>query len=319
MFREVSANSNKKIMVQKSVLITGGRGLVGRYLTSLLLLKGYSVSHLTRSDKGQNGITVFKWDPEKGIIDKEALFGVNYLVHLSGASIGEKRWTNSRKKEILNSRVRSADFLFNKIRNNSADLEAFISASAVGYYGSVTSDKIYNESDPGGIDFLGSICKSWEEAAGQFSGIGIRTVKIRSGIVLEKTDSALSKLMMPGKIGVLIKTGNGKQYMPWIHIKDLVNIYLKAIEDSAMEGAYNSVAPQYVTHNEFMTILGKVMKRTVLPVPVPAFLLKAVLGEMSEVILKGSRVSSKKIVDSGYVFNYPELEGALTQIFNEGL
>lgn len=304
-------------MEKKSVLITGGSGLVGRYLTSLLLSKGYNVSHLSRSGKRQSGITVFKWDPENRMIDADALTGVNYLVHLSGASIGEQRWTNSRKNEIVNSRVGSADFLFNKISKSPGNLEAFISASAVGFYGSVTSEKIYSETDPGGNDFLGSTCKLWEEAADQFSGIGIRTVKIRSGVVLEKTDSALSKLMMTGKFGFLVQTGNGSQYMPWIHINDLINIYLKAIEDSNMKGAYNAVAPQLVTHTVFMAILGKVMKRTVLPIPVPAFLIKTVLGEMSDVVLKGSRVSSEKIVNSEFIFNYPELEGAFEELIQK--
>ena len=305
---------NTIIMEHKSVLITGGSGLVGRYLTNLLLSKGYSVSHLSRSGKSRKEVTVFKWDPENGTIDKDALSGINYLVHLAGANIGEKKWTISRKKEILNSRVESANLLFSKIRENRADLKAFISASAVGYYGSSTSDKSYDESDPCGTDFLASICKSWEAAADQLTDIGIRTVKIRSGLVLEKTDSALSKLMMAGKFGFLVQTGNGRQYMPWIHIKDLTGIYLKAIEDQTMTGAFNAVAPQHVTHSEFMAILGKVMKRTVLPVYVPAFLLKTVLGEMSEVILKGNKISSEKIVTTGYVFNYPELEGALKDI-----
>jgi hypothetical protein len=304
-------------MEQKSVLITGGSGLVGRSLTTLLSSKGYKVSHLSRSGKSHNGISVFKWDPENGIIDKDALTGVNYLIHIAGANIGEKKWTNSRKEEIVRSRVVSANFLFNKIRENPSDLKAFISASAVGYYGCATTDRIYKESDPCGTDFLGSVCKLWEEAADQFSSIGIRTVKIRSGVVLEKTDSALSKLMMSGKFGFLVQTGNGRQYMPWIQINDLSNIYLMAIEDPEMNGAYNAVAPQHVTHSEFMAILGKVMHRTVLPLPVPAFLLKTVLGEMSDVILKGSRISSEKIVNSGYVFTFPDLEGALKEIIQK--
>jgi uncharacterized protein (TIGR01777 family) len=296
---------------QLSVLITGGSGLVGRYLTSLLLSKGYKVSHLSRSGKSQNQINVFKWDTEIGMIDEEALTGVNFVVHLAGANIGEKRWTDSRKKEILSSRVQSAELLFNKFRENRGEIKAFISASAVGYYGSGTSDKIYTESDLSGNDFLGSVCKSWEEAADRFEGLGIRTVKIRTGVVLEKTDSALSKLMMTGKFGFLVKTGNGNQYMPWIHIGDLCNIYLKAIEDNSMSGAYNVVSPQHITHNEFMETLGKVMKRKVLPVSIPAFLLKTVLGEMSDVVLKGSRVSSEKIGKTGFAFNYPELKMAL--------
>jgi uncharacterized protein len=303
-------------MEQKSVLITGGSGGIGRYLSSLLLLKGYKVSHLSRSGKSQAGVTVFKWDPENGTIDKDALPGINCLVHLAGANIGEKRWTDFRKKEIIRSRIGSANLLFDKIKENPGDLKVFISASAVGYYGSATTDRIYTESDPGGNDFLGSVCKSWEEAADQFNGIGIRTVKIRSGVVLEKTDSALSKLMMTGKFGFLVQTGNGRQFMPWIHIDDLCNIYLKAIENPGMDGAYNAVAPRHTTHKEFMEILGKVMKRVVLPIPVPAFLLKTVLGEMSEVILKGSRVSSEKIVDAGYSFLNTELRGSLEKILN---
>jgi hypothetical protein len=301
-------------MEQKSVLITGGNGLVGRYLTSLLLSKGYSVSHLSRSGKRQKEVAVFNWDPENGTIDKDALSGVNFLIHLAGANIGERRWTNARKNEIVNSRVGSANFLFNKIRKNPGNLKAFISASAVGYYGSVTSDKIFMESDLCGTDFLGSTCKLWEEGADLFDGIGIRTVKIRTGIVLEKTDSALSKLMMPGKFGFLVQTGDGKQYMPWIHINDLTRLYLRVIEDPSMSGAYNAVAPQHVSHKEFIKTLGKVMSRPVFPIAVPAFLMKTVFGEMSDVILKGSRVSSEKIVNSGYVFNYPELDGALREI-----
>ena len=313
----VSSSHHNRNVEQKSVLITGGSGLVGRYLTSLLLSRGYNVSHLSRSGKSQLGITVFKWDPFNGFIDTDALIGVNYLVHLAGASIGEKRWTISRKKEITGSRIGSANFLFEKIKKNPGELKAFISASAIGYYGSVSSEKIYSETDPEGTDFLGSTCKLWEEAADQFNAIGLRTVKIRSGVVLEKTDSALSKLMMTGKFGFLVQTGNGKQYIPWIHIDDLTRLYLKAIEDPKMNGSYNAVAPQHVTHKEFMTILGNVMKLPVLPVPVPAFLLKTFLGEMSDVILKGSRVSSEKTVNSGYVFIYPELEGALEETIND--
>jgi uncharacterized protein (TIGR01777 family) len=159
-------------------------------------------------------------------------------------------------------------------------------------------------------DFLGSVCKQWEEAADLFYNSGIRTVKIRSGVVLEKSDSALSKLMTPGKFGFLIQTGNGLQYMPWIHINDLCNIYLKAIEDSEMGGAYNAVSPQQVTHSEFMHVLAKVMRLPVLP-PVPGFLIRIALGEMSDVILKGSRISSEKIMNTGYSFLFRTLEDAL--------
>jgi uncharacterized protein len=301
-------------MNQPSVLITGGSGLVGRNLTSLLLSKGYKEGHLSRTGISQPGVNVFKWDPRKKEIDYNALSGIQYLVHLAGANIGEKRWTETRKGEIIKSRVDSAKLLFERIKDNPGDLKAFISASAIGYYGSVTSEKIYTEDDPPGTDFLGNTCRLWEDAADLFDGIGIRTVKIRTGVVLEKTDSALSKMMAPAKFGFLVRTGNGRQYMPWIHIKDLCNIYLKAIKDDTMNGVFNAVAPQHITHNEFIGILAKAMNKIVFPVNVPSFVLKAALGEMSEVVLKGSRVSAEKISNAGYEFVYPEAKWALENI-----
>lgn len=297
-----------------SVLITGGSGLVGRYLTSALLSAGYKVSHLSRKASQFGKVRVFRWDPEKQIIDPSVFDGVDYIVHLAGANIGEKRWTIGRKEEIIRSRVESSRLLHNMITGNNIPLKAFISASAVGYYGSETSGKIFTEEDPSATDFLGSTCRQWEEGADLFEKSGIRIVKIRTAVVLEKTDSALSKLMMPAKFGFLVQTGNGLQYMPWIHINDLCNIYLKAIEDPGMAGAYNASSPQHVTNEEFMSILGNVMKRPVFFMPVPGLLLRALLGEMSDVILKGSRVSSEKIETAGYKFMYSNLEEALENV-----
>ena len=306
-------------MNQKSVLITGGSGLIGKRLTSLLLEKGYSVRHLSRSGKRIPGVLSFKWDPEKGTIENGALDGTEIIVHLAGANIGEKRWTKTRRMEIVDSRVRSAEFLYEKIIENKVNLKVFITASAVGYYGSATSDFIFKEYVSPGNDFLGYTCRMWEEAADLFSGIGIRTVKIRTGVVLDKNDSALSKMMMTARFGFLVRTGSGKQYLPWIHIDDLSNIYLKAIEDTEMSGAYNAVAPQHITHNEFISALGKVTNKFVFPVNVPSLILWVALGEMSSVILKGSRVSGEKIRNAGYEFVYPELEGAIQEIFGQAL
>ena len=165
------------------------------------------------------------------MIDPEVFEGIDFIVHLAGANIGEKRWTGKRKEEIIISRTDSARLLHKIIVERGINLKAFISASATGIYGSQTSSQIFTENDPPAADFLGSVCKKWEEAADLFNISGIRTVIIRSAVVLEKSDSALSKLMAPGKFGFFIKTGNGKQYMPWIHIDDLCNIYLKAIDD----------------------------------------------------------------------------------------
>ena len=302
-------NSNTKV---PSVLITGGSGLVGTYLTNLLLSEGFNVSHLSRKASSNDKVKVFKWEPEKKIIDSKALEGLDFIVHLAGANIGEKRWSSSRKEEIIRSRVDSSVFLHEKIAEAGTSLKAFISASATGYYGSVTSEKIFHEDDEPGNDFLGNTSRKWEEAADLFRNSGIRTVKIRTAVVLEKNDSALAKLMLPGKFGLLLKTGNGEQYMPWIHIIDLCGIYLKAIEDAGMAGPYNAVAPYHVSHSDFMNILGEVMGRHVLQAGIPSFILRAALGEMSDVVLKGSRVSSEKIINSGYSFIYRDLHDALT-------
>lgn len=304
----------KNMRNSSSVLITGGSGLIGKHLTSLLLTEGYTVSHLSRNKKKNANERVFYWDPSNNVIDPEAFNGVNFIIHLAGANIGEKRWTAARKKEILQSRVQTARFLHAGIIERGIPLKAFISASATGIYGSETSSGIYNEQDPPATDFLGSVGSQWEQAADLFSNSGIRTVKIRTAVVLEKNDSALSKLMMPGKFGFLVQTGKGSQYMPWIHIDDLCKIYLKAIDDPLMSGPYNAVSPHQVTHSEFIHILAKTMKVPVFPLPVPGILLRSILGEMSVVILKGNRVSSEKIQKAGYSFLFGNLKDALENV-----
>jgi uncharacterized protein (TIGR01777 family) len=297
-----------------SILISGGSGLIGRYLTSELLSSGFNVSHLSRKAEQFGKVRVHRWDPVKGILDPSNLTGVDYIIHLAGANIGEKSWSVQRKNEIISSRVASANLILRTIRENGIPLKAFISASAIGYYGSVTSERIFREEDPPGNDFLGKVCLKWENAADEFQNAGIRVVKVRTGVVLEKNDSALSKLMMPAKSGFLVQTGNGKQYMPWIHITDLCRIYLKVINDPGMSGAYNAVSPQSVTHAGFMKTLAKVMGKSVFPVPVPAIVLKAALGEMSKVVLEGSRVSSDKLMNSGFEFLYSDLTTALEDV-----
>ena len=308
--------SDTHIHNNASIMITGGSGMIGRHLTSTLLSEGYKVSHLSRNINQFGKVRVFRWDPEKGILDPIAFEGVDYIIHLAGANIGEKRWTKVRKEEIIRSRVESAKLLYDVITSNNIQLKAFISASATGYYGSLTSDKLFKEDDHASTDFLGNTCRLWEEGSCLFEKAGNRTVKIRTAVVLEKSDSALSKMMMPAKFGFLLQTGDGRQYMPWIHIKDLCNIYLKAIEDQKMNGAYNAVSPSFVTHKEFIMTLGKVMNKSVLPVSVPSFALRLALGEMSDVILKGNRVSSEKIVTAGYSFIFSNLHDALNDVLN---
>jgi uncharacterized protein (TIGR01777 family) len=297
-----------------SVLITGGSGLIGSHLTARLLTEGFIVSHLSRTGIPVKGVSVYKWNPEMKMIDSDALKKANYIIHLAGTNIGEKRWTKKRKEEIVRSRVDSSVFLFDSVKNQSADLKAFISASATGYYGSSTSDKIYTENDPPATDFLATTCRQWEESADLFSSFGIRTVKIRSSMVLEKTSLALLKLLKPVKMGFIIRLGNGLQYMPWIHIEDLCGIYIKAIKDLNMDGAYNAVSTDNTNQISFMKSLSEINNRFNFMIPVPSIILKVVIGEMSKIVLEGSRISSQKIVNAGYRFVYPDLEGALNDI-----
>lgn len=299
-----------------SVLISGGSGLVGKYLTSLLLAEGYTVSHLSRNTNQFGKVRVFRWDPAKAILDPLVFDGVDYVIHLAGANIGEKRWSVGRKKEIISSRIDSARLLYETVSNNNIKLKAFISASAIGYYGLTTSDKIYIEDDLPATDFLGSTCRLWEEAADMFTDAGIRTVKIRTAVVLEKSDSALAKLLKPASFGIFPVLGTGRQYMPWIHIDDLVSIYLKAINDDKMSGPYNAVAPHHITQLEFMRALALSMNKTFFHPPVPAIFLQMVLGRMATVALKGSRISSERMLNDGFAFKFNNVEAALTNVLN---
>jgi uncharacterized protein (TIGR01777 family) len=295
----------------KSILITGGSGLIGRYLTSLLLEKGYTVSHLSRGRGYPGRVKVHVWTPEKEVLDPVVFTGIDYVIHLAGANIGSKRWTEQRKREILNSRVASARLIHKTLTEYRIQIKAFISASAVGYYGAVTSEKIFTEADPPADDFLGITCRLWEESADLFGKSGIRTVKVRTGVVLEKSDSALSKFLSAANMGLFPVLGGGKQYLPWIHISDLCNIYLKAIEDEKMDGPYNAVAPDYTDNKRFVKVLSIVMKKPFFSIPIPSPLLWLAMGESSVVALKGSRVSAEKILNSGYKFRFPDIESAL--------
>lgn len=300
-----------------SVLITGGSGLVGRYLTSLLLSQNFRVSHLSTQSAQFGMVRVYRWDPSKAILDPSHLEDVDYIVHLAGANIGEKRWTTARKREITDSRIVSARLLHKTITENGISLKAFISASATGYYGSATSGHLFSEDDPPATDFLGRTCRLWEESASLFEKSGIRSVMVRTGVVLEKNSGALAKLSAASGTGFMVTPGNGRQFIPWIHISDLCKIYLKAITDSSMSGPYNAVAPQHISLHDFMKILSEVIHKPLLPIHIPGFLIRAALGEMSDVILKGSRVSPSKLISSGFMFDHASLREALEDLMSK--
>lgn len=291
--------------------------MIGRYLTSRLLAEGFNVCHLSRKQDQFGKVRVFRWDPREDIIDPVILDGVDYIIHLAGANIGQKHWTRKRKQEIIASRVDSAKLLYKTVVENNIDIKAFVSSSATGYYGAVTSEHIFTEEDPPADDFLGTTCRLWEEAADMFETSGIRTVKIRTSMVLERSESALTKLMAPLKYGIFPVMGNGRQYMPWIHITDLCNIYLSALNNDNMKGAYNAVAPQHITYHELIQTLATAIDKKGIYPPVPSVLLHIILGEMADMILKGSRVSSRKIIETGYQFIFDNLDKALIDLVNK--
>lgn len=291
------------------ILITGGTGLIGQQLTQQLQDKGYEVAILSRNPTKENQ---YKWDINKGFIDENALTNTDYIIHLTGAGIADKYWTPARKKVIINSRVQSANLLFEKVKKLHIPLKGFISASGIGYYGAVTSDTIFSEEDNSGNDFLADVCVQWENATHQFSRLGIRTTILRTGIVLAKKGGALQKMNTPLFLSAL---GNGKQYMPWIHIDDICNLYVKAIEDTNFTGSYNAVAPEHQTNDSFTKILGITIKKPVSPINVPSFMMKLIFGKMAVLLLKGSRISSKK-VENLYSYKFSTLQNALTAIFN---
>lgn len=300
----------------ETVLIAGGSGTIGKHLSKKLLEKGYKVTLLSRgNNKAEtNNITTYLWNVEKSLLEDESIKSADYIINLTGTKIGEKRWSANRKKEILNSRVNSNKLLFQKIKELNLKIKVFITSSAVGYYGMETSDKIFVESDNPANDFVGSVCQKWEEESYKFEKLGIRTVQIRTGVVLNKGAGALSKMMLPIKMFIGSPLGSGKQYIPWIHIEDLCNIYIKAIEDEKMTGAYNAAAPEHVSNTEFTKTLANQMNKPMILPNVPSFMLKLIFGEMANIIIEGSRVSSEKLGKAGFKFVYPNLKIALKEL-----
>ncbi|MGN6420736.1 MAG: TIGR01777 family oxidoreductase [Pseudobacter sp.] len=301
----------------QTILITGGTGLVGSALTKLLVAKGNQVIILTRKAKPAEGaVSYAEWDPAKGSIDLKALQAADCIVHLAGANVGEKRWSKKRKQEIVDSRVQSGELITKALRSNPNKVRSVISASAVGWYGDDKQrpkDKPqFTEDDPADSAYLGETCRKWEEAIQPVSTLGKRLVILRTGIVLSPEGGALPSFQKPIKMGIASILGSGRQVISWIHIDDVARLYLHAIENENIQGVFNAVAPQPVTNENLVITLAKLMKgKFYIPVNVPSFLLKIVLGEMSIEVLKSATVSSAKISRNGFQFLYPTIETAL--------
>ncbi|TDO69839.1 hypothetical protein EV143_11313 [Flavobacterium chryseum] len=297
----------------KNVLLTGGSGFVGKHLTEVLIAAGFSVSVLSRSDRKNTPlVTYYKWDIKSDFIEEEAVLKADYIIHLAGEGIVESRWTEKRKKAILESRTKPIELIYSVLRNNNKILDAFVSSSAVGIYGADTSQEICTEETPPANDFLGTTCQKWESAVDTINSLRIRTVKIRTGIVLGRDEGFLKKITPSFKAGFGAILGSGKQYIPWIHIEDLCQIYAKALTDFEMNGPYNATVTNNTTNAKLSRILAHLYGYKIWLPKIPAFVLQLILGEMSIAILEGKRVSSEKIQKAGYEFQFTDIEVALS-------
>lgn len=298
----------------EKVLITGGTGLVGKALAQRLLSKGYAVCILSRSKHSTDNenLQYAIWDVEKGVIDKEAVINSDYIIHLAGAGVVEKKWTKKYKEEILNSRTDSSRLLADVINNNSNNIKSIVSASAIGWYGADKGNAAFVETDPPSNDFLGTTCKLWEESIEQIKNKPVS--KLRCGIVLSKKGGALKEFLKPIHLGIAAILGSGKQVVSWIHIDDLCRMYIYAMENK-LSGSYNAVAPHPVT-NRFMVIeLAKKIKgKFYSTFNVPKFVLKIMMGERSIEVLKSTTVSCDKIKGANFNFSFPTLESALPSL-----
>lgn len=301
----------------KTVLF-GGSGFLGSHLLSQLLGSGHNVTLVTRRpDKVRSEIsptvTIVPWTPAEGIAG--TIDGSDAIINLSGESIGERRWSAKRKDEILSSRIDTTRAIVDAIGNASKKPTVLLNASAVGYYGNVENDEV-TETYPAGTDFLAGVCQRWENEAMKAEQLGIRVVLPRTGVVLAKNGGALERMILPFKLFAGGPLGSGKQWFPWIHIEDEIRGMIHLLEDEKLSGPVNLTAPGPVTMKQFCSALGKAMHRPSWA-PVPAFILKTVLGEMADaLVLGGQKVLPKKLLESGFRFRYAHVNQALADIFS---
>lgn len=295
----------------KNILITGGSGLIGKNITQLLESEGHALAWLSRNPK-KYAQKSFSWDIEKKSIDHAAIEWADGIIHLAGEGVAEKRWTPDRKIAILESRTHSTSLLHEAIQHASKKPEFFISASAVGFYGFDTEDKLVDENTKPGTDFLAQVVIAWENEVKKIADLGLRTVLLRIGIVLDKDGGALKEMMKPP---IAAPLGSGNQWMSWIAIDDLVRMFSFAVNDKKLSGSYNAVGPNPATNAELTKAAAKHAGKTYIGLGVPGFGLKLILGEMAMMVLGGNKVSSKKIQEAGFEFTYPKLDGAMKEIY----
>jgi len=297
----------------KKILITGGSGLIGTRLTALLLERGHEVSHLTRSRNSRSGVKTWLWNPRQQELEEGALDGVTDIIHLAGAGIADKKWTDARKKVLIESRELGPKLLESELKKRGQNLQSFVSASGINYYGSVIQEEPFVETDPAGDDFTGE-CLAWEQAADIFAEIS-RVVKLRVGVVLARDGGALPRLAKPINLGVGSPLGTGKQYMAWVHLDDVSRAFIHAVENENVNGPYNVVSSQSITNRGLTKAVASRLRRPMIAPPVPAFLLRMLFGEMATLVLNGANISNEKLKASGFKFEFEMVEDALVQLY----
>lgn len=298
---------------QPLILMTGAGGTIGRRLTDALLEKGYRLHHLVRESSVRDPrVTSFLWNVPAGEIDPACIAGVTAVIHLAGEPVADRAWSPKVKQEIVDSRTKSIELIYNLLKAAGHALTTVVSASAVGYYGD-RDDDLLVESDSAGSGFLPDCCLAWE-AAVDAAPAGVRVVKFRTGIVLEKDSGALAPIAKTVALGIGSPLGSGKQWMPWIHIDDVVAMYIHGLE-SDIAGAFNMAAPNPVPNREFTATLAKVLKKPFWMPRVPALALRILMGKRSRVALDSVRTSADKILASGFQFSYLHAEDALNAIY----
>lgn len=301
--------------MNKRILITGATGMIGRKLLHTLQQAGHELSILSRKQEQIPGVKVYIWDIYKKQIDTNCMSDVDCVIHLAGENIADEKWTAERKREIIDSRTLSTHLLYSAIEDTNTKLDCLISASATGYYGDC-GDEILTENDGPGLGFLAECCKEWEEAVDKGNTQGHRIVKLRTGFVLAKGEGALAAIEKQIKFFTGAPLGSGKQWVPWVHIDDIVAMYVYALENPTLSGAYNACAPFPVTNATLTAAIAAKLHRPVWPLNVPEKMLKLILGEMSELVLMSTNTSAQKLLSADFKFKYTQLDDALADIYS---
>jgi uncharacterized protein (TIGR01777 family) len=303
----------------KTILITGASGLIGKALTRALIGKGYAINMLTHSTAIQTSesalIKIFKWNIDKQEIDPDCIKQVDAIIHLAGESVASGRWDAKRKVRLAKSRIESIKLIYSLLEKDSGhQIKTIISASAIGYYGH-RGDESLSEDSPPGTDFLSRLCVDWENTVGDGRALGLRTVCLRTGLVLSKEGGGLGPIVSTTRLGLATVLGPGTQWVSWIHIEDVVSMYIHALENTSIHGVYNMVAPYPVSNQELVKTLAQTLKKPLWLIHIPTCLLHLLLGEMSILLLNSTKVSSDKIISKGFNFKFSNLTAALKNLY----